>query len=74
MAYISFKGIDKNKKTNFIYQEIEVMKPNEEFPTIKHIEINYIIFLEQLSVNITKIYSQNINQIWKNPGRLLKWL
>ena len=50
------------------------MKPNEEFPTIKHIETNYIIFLEQLNVNITKIYSQKLNQIWKNPGRLLKWL
>ena len=50
------------------------MKPNEEFPTIKHIETNYIIFSEQLNVNITKIYSQNINQIWKNPCRLFRWL
>ena len=62
MAYISFKGIDKK---NYIYQGIEVINPNEEFPTITHIGANYIIFSEQLSVNITKIYSQNINQIWK---------
>ena len=39
------------------------MNLNEEFPTIKHIETNYLIFSEQLTVNITKIYSQNINQI-----------
>ena len=47
------------------------MKPNEEFLTIKHIETNYIIFSKQLNVYITKIYLQNRNQIWKNPGRLL---
>ena len=39
------------------------MNPNEEFPTTKYIETNYMIFSEQLTVNITKIYSQNINQI-----------
>ena len=50
------------------------MNLNEEFPTMKHIETNYIIFSEQLNVNITKICSQNINQIGKTPGRLLKWL
>ena len=71
MAYISFIGFDKIKNKNFIYQEIKVMKPNEEFLTIKHIETNYIIFSKQLNVNITKIYLQNRNQIWKNPGRLL---
>ena len=41
------------------------MNPNEELPSIKHIETNYTIFSEQLNVNINKIYSQNINQIWK---------
>ena len=50
------------------------MTPKEEFPTIKHIETNYIIFSEQLNVNITKIYSQNLNQIWKKSSQVIKMI
>ena len=57
-----------------MYPEIEVMIRNKELPITKHIETNYIFFWKQQNVNITKIYSWYINQIWKSLGKLLKWL
>ena len=67
-CYIKKHGLHKPQrnryklKTKSTSQEIEVMNRNEEFPTTKHIETNYIIFEEQPNAIITKIYSQNIKK------------